>query len=174
MAYNFHQELVYLGTQTASAAASVSFTTGISSNFVNYLVKIRDITTSIPNNGILLTFSTNGGSSYLATNYKANIAMNGTALDNDSSTTSIFVDVDETGTSTNQGNADVVMYNLSNSQVKTVYTFGGAFQNFSSIVATRNGVGVQTGTTAVNAIKFAGNGGANMTAKFYLYGIQEP
>ena len=173
MAYNFKQELVLLGTQTASAASSVSFTTGISSNFTNYLVKVRDLFTSTASQVVNMTYSTNGGSSYLSTNYSSGLYFNGTTNDDDESTTSFVVSGDNTTSSTNTGNVDITLYNVTNTEVKTIYVFGGSFQNFSSVMATRNGTGVQTGTTAINAIKFSVPAGT-MTGKFYLYGIQEP
>jgi hypothetical protein len=172
MAYNYPQELVWIATQSASAVSSISFTTGISSNFKTYLVKIRDAIVSVNQHTIILTFSTNGGSSYLSSNYKSQIIANGSSLDNDTSTSAIIVNTDLSSTSSITNNCDVTLYNLSNSQVKTIYVYGGGWQAFNSVEATRIGASVQTGTTAVNAIKFAADSGT-ITANFYLYGVVE-
>jgi hypothetical protein len=58
--------LVLLSTQTASASASISFTTGIDSTYDEYIFKYINIHPSAPNTHLQMNGSTDGGSSYNA------------------------------------------------------------------------------------------------------------
>lgn len=173
MAFAFHQELILVATATASASTSVTITTGIDSKFNNYLLKCRGVSSNASATMVTIQFSTDGGSTWLTTNYKSSTLENGTTNDNNNQTTSIFTLGDLPNSTTILGNMDVTLYNLTNSQVKLVYGFGGYYQTFNNIVACHGTAGVQTGTTAVNAIKI-GTSGTNFTGNFYLYGIREP
>lgn len=169
MAYNYPQELVFIGKQiVSSSSTSTSFTSGISSNFTNYLIKIRNVVFTVAGtNSLTMTYSTNGGSSYLSTGYKSeNWTRSGLSGDDDSSS-SAFLIFDDIGTSPNIPYCgDVTCYNLSNAQVKTVYAYNSGWLNSGCVVQFHSGV--QTGTTAVTAIKFQGG---TFTGNFYLYGI---
>ena len=59
--------LVLLSTQTASASASISFTTGIDSTYDEYVFKFINIHPSINSRQFLFNMSTDGGSSYNVT-----------------------------------------------------------------------------------------------------------
>jgi hypothetical protein len=56
--------LVLLSTQTASASANISFTTGIDSTYDEYIFKYINIHPSAPNTHLQMNGSTDGGSSY--------------------------------------------------------------------------------------------------------------
>lgn len=172
MAYNFHQELVLVATATASASTSVTITSGIDSKFVNYLLKCRNCSVNAASGMITLQMSTNFGLTWLTTN-KSSTLENGTTNDNNNNTSTIYMLGDVPNSTTTVGNMDVTLYNLTNSQVKMVYGFGGYYQTFNNIVACHGTAAVQTGTTAVNALKLA-TSNTNFTGNFYLYGIVEP
>jgi hypothetical protein len=76
--------LILLSTQTASASATISFTTGLDSTYDEYIFKFINIHPA--NNGVSLNFnmSTDGGSNYNVTK----------------TSTSFFTEHDETGTYT--------------------------------------------------------------------------
>jgi hypothetical protein len=56
--------LVLLSTQTASASATISFTTGLNSTYDEYIFKFINIHPATDDVGFLFQASTNGGSSY--------------------------------------------------------------------------------------------------------------
>ena len=59
--------LVLLSTQTASASANISFTTGLDSTYDEYIFKFIDIHPTSDNLTFQFNFSTDGGSSYNVT-----------------------------------------------------------------------------------------------------------
>ena len=65
--------LVLIQKQTASTSSSLSFTTGITSTYNNYLMLFTNITCSNNTSQVLVQISTNGGSSYLSTGYLGGI-----------------------------------------------------------------------------------------------------
>jgi len=67
--------LILLSTQTASASASIEFTSGIDSTYDSYIFKFIDIHPSVDDAGFAFQGSINGGSSYgitiTSTNFNA-------------------------------------------------------------------------------------------------------
>jgi len=59
--------LILLSTQTASASASISFTSGIDSTYDSYVFKFIDIHPQTSNADLMMNFSTDGGSNYNVT-----------------------------------------------------------------------------------------------------------
>ena len=59
--------LILLSTQTASASASISFTSGIDSTYDEYVFKFINIHPATDGAGLQFNFSTDGGSSYNVT-----------------------------------------------------------------------------------------------------------
>jgi hypothetical protein len=59
--------LILLSTQTASASASISFTSGIDSTYDSYVFKFIDIHPSVDAVDLTVNFSTDGGSNYNVT-----------------------------------------------------------------------------------------------------------
>jgi hypothetical protein len=59
--------MVLLSTQTASASASISFTTGIDSTYKEYMFIFNNIHPSLDNSNISFNLSTDGGSTYNVT-----------------------------------------------------------------------------------------------------------
>ena len=59
--------LILLSTQTASASATISFTTGLNSTYDEYIFKFIDIHPSVQNAFFTFNFSTDSGSNYNVT-----------------------------------------------------------------------------------------------------------
>jgi hypothetical protein len=59
--------LILLSTQTASASATISFTTGLDSTYDEYIFKFIDIHPATDNVGFLFNMSTDSGSNYNVT-----------------------------------------------------------------------------------------------------------
>lgn len=176
MAYNFPQELVKLQSINASTSATISFTSGISTNFKTFLIKIRNLVPSVNDNSLHMTFSTNGGSSYLSSNYNYSLRYFSNGATVLSSASAAFIDVMDSPSSTvsKSGNIDITLYNLPDStRVKSCYIHGAVFTADTKEVI-EYGFGSNIGTTAVNAIRFAMGSGNINSGTFTLYGVQEP
>jgi len=174
MAFNSPRRLCIISTQTASASASLSFTSKISSNFTTYYVKVRNLIAATNVTNLLLTFSTDNGSNYLSTNYKyAFRTVNssaGTSTTSSDSASSIIVCDTCSSTSTRPINVDIMFYNLNDSTYCCKCVNHAAFYNSSASAVVQVGGGMNTGTTAVNAIKFAMSSGNITSGTITLYG----
>lgn len=174
MAFLFPQRLCKISTQTASSSASLSFTTGISSNFTTYYVKVRNLLPATNNVTLLLTFSTNGGSTYLSTNYKYAIAWiksdGGSGTLSSGSDSSIKICENISSTSTRKLNADIVFYNLNDATYCCKIAHHANYFTAGTLAQAFEGGGMNTGTSAVNAIKFAMSSGNIASGSITLYG----
>jgi hypothetical protein len=175
MAYNFAQELTLISTQTASASASISFTTGISSNFNVYVIKIRNAYPATNSKGIEMRWSTNGGSTYLSTSYQwgmINARSDTLAQDNNNAGTSFTIHFAQENSATKRASGEIILFNLSDTNVKTYYSYIGNFQNSGFMGLTTIG-GAHSGTTAINAIKLQYTTGNITAGQFSLWGLNE-
>jgi len=177
MAYNFIQEICKIETKTASNSSTISFTSGIGTNFNVYLVKTRDVILITNSTYIQMLFSTDGGSTYLNSAYNWGHVSYGTGFGPSSGggESVAFIQIGNAlSNATNQSvNADITLYNLNNSSGVKIcrgYTTGIGSGNVSIF----NTVGLNTGTTAVNAIRFQMSSGNISSGTFTLYGVQEP
>lgn len=176
MAYNFPLEIVKIQTLPASGSATISFTSGINSNFKTYLIKIRNMRPVTADISLRMTFSTDGGSSYLNSNYKYSLRYfsNAATVVSSASTTSIDVMDSPNNTAGPAGNVDITLYNLPDStHVKSCYIHGASF-TFDTKEVIQYGYGMNTTTTAVNAIRFLMSSGNITSGTFTLYGVVEP
>jgi hypothetical protein len=151
--------LVKISTQTVNAAASVLFTSGITTTYNNYLLIVSSITTSGAGGGLVAQLSTNGGSSYIATVY-----LNASPT----ATTGLYVTF--TGTS-NPASAITHLMNLTAGSgyvtSNTVFTY-----LTSPTASTGEDGGIYNGATGivVNALKLVMTDASNITGQFSLYG----
>jgi len=179
MSYNIPSPYTLLSSKSASSSTTISFTSGISTNFLVYYVKLRNIVCSASGGPtIQLVFSTNGGSSYLNSGYSYaykisasggfNSGTNGTAV------SQINV-VDNINNSSSTGtNVNLYLYNLTDSsRQKNVFYNGVVFDDTDSSLVLDYGGGCNTGTTAVNAIQFSMSSGNFTSGSFDLYGVTE-
>lgn len=82
--------LVLIQSQVANNSASITFTTGITSTYSNYLLLMSNFKPATNNTIVQLTISTNGGSTYIATGYLSGIigwAYNSSTIGNANTTT---------------------------------------------------------------------------------------
>lgn len=180
MAYNIPQNLVKLASTTASSSASVSFTSQITSSFSTYVVKIRAAVPATNATQLLMTFSTNNGSSYLSSNYKYGYSTAGW-LDanwngNDSASSIILHVSNQSNSSSSFLNVNMFLYNLNSGTYSPTCNLQSVCMPSSATTDVQfltNG-GMNTTTTAVNAIKFAYSSGNIASGTFILYGVKEP
>jgi len=178
MAYNQPQELTFLQSITASSSATISFTSKIDSDFDTFVVKFRNIFPATNAALFRMLFSTNNGSSYLAsTGYRwAMINSTSTGLTQDGATATSSFQV-ANGLSTTSGrvmNGTMILYGLNSAaNTKSFYSSVEKIGSSGDLEEQRVG-GVHTGTTAVNAIRFQMSSGNIASGTFILYGVKEP
>ncbi len=169
--------IILLNTQTASNSASISFTsTFITSTYTSYIVVMNDISASATSSGnLLMTWSTNNGSTYLATNYQSGLpqfAYTGTTvLANTNSTTNCIVTAAHNGSTVSRSNG-CMFINLPQS-AKASYVGRTTYFNSGSSTIAAAIFGNNSGTTTINNIKFAFSVNNISTGTFSLYGIAQ-
>lgn len=178
MAYKYPQTLVLLANTPASSSSTIDFTSLITANFTSYYVKLRNIVPATDNVQLQLLFSTNNGSSYLGsaygwTNTKAD--SNGTlsATGNASTAAIIQVASNLSSTTANALNGDLEFFNL-NSGVLEPRCMGQLeyIDNAAHSVMIET-AGLNTGVTAVTAIRFQMSSGNIASGNFLFYGVKE-
>lgn len=177
MAYNTPRELVLIDTKTASNSATISFTTGISTNFSVYFIKIRNMVVASDTANILMLFSTNGGSSYLSSNYDWGYVNGGsnpfTSGVNGAADSKSQIGNFLSNTSSNACNGDIKFFNLADStNIKTYFFYSNSINSGNNDFYFVGG-GRNSGTTAINAIRFQASTGNITSGTFYLYGVTE-
>lgn len=169
--------LVLIEAQTASNAATVDFDSGIDSTYDEYVVIATDVIPQTDNTDLLVRASTDGGSTYLATN-EYNHARNGIIVGTGNSAATAagaasMLAAGGLGTGTGEVfNASFKFRNLSDAVVYKTMDMMGTYHNATpaTIVITAGGVIVTT--SAVNAIRFLMSSG-NINGRFALYGVRK-
>lgn len=158
--------LVLIETQTTAGAANINFTSGISSTYGTYFIVFRNIGTASSTGNFQMLFSTDGGSSHLGSGYVTGYnssAYNSAAWGNSNSTSvCLFGSLNTTA----RYNGFIYIHNLGASIVPSYA--GQAWQsngNQQNIL-----YGVNTGTTAINALRF-NTSSPNIVGTISLYGI---
>lgn len=166
--------LKLLNTQTASTSASLTFTsTYITSAYTSYLITFNNII-GATGGGLQMSFSTNNGSSYLNSGYIAGGAANNYSSINWASgvtASTTICPLSNAGAGfLIAGYTGFILIDIPQNAA-VIYsgeTVGSVNANLLNYVL----VGVNTGTTTVNNIKFNLNTGANIASgTISLYGI---
>ena len=171
--------MVLLATVNASAASSVVFdSTYITTTYNKYVIEFDGVYTS--DAGVLyLTFSTNNGSSYLSSNYGWGVWSMGSGPYSNNANSQSQIDLSgNTGfgstssTSTKVSSGTLKFSSLAQAvQANVIWEifYGGAASLYNN--AGIGGYGINTTTTAINAIKFTDHSGGTITGNFHLYGL---
>jgi hypothetical protein len=168
--------LVLLEQHTASASATLDFTTGITSAYDDYLIKIVDLLPATDNVELKLLFSTNGGSSYdTSAIYSEAVSYvtdsGGSGIGTTTTNTSISI-MSSAGNASTRGVA--ANYNLTDPLSASKYkkVIGGVigFNNTGVLVVVMAGWSYQN-IAAVNAfqIKYSSGNIASGTVRLYGY-----
>jgi len=175
MAYNYPQELVLIQTLPASSSSTISFTSGISSNFNSYVVKVRNYVPTTNATSFRMLWSTDGGSTYLGgTSYLYSSLLTETSSNShpaSTGTSSFALAPTVSSTSGRALNGEIILHNLSDSNLKNFmgtfeYESSGSAMSYISITGSN-------GTTAINAIRFQSSSSTIASGTFYLYGVTE-
>jgi len=177
MAYNNPKTLSLIATGTANNSATyLEFTSKITTSFTTYYVEIRNLLPATDNVTMDLTFSTNNGSSYLATNYgyayhNTTSQPASTSTGSNSAASAIFCSALSNGASTGFS-ADMYLYNV-DTTTPMHFKGMGSHYNTSSYLNHVAFAGFNSGTTAVTAIKFTLSSGNMVSGTIRLYGVKE-
>ena len=168
--------MVLLETQTASASATIDFTTGIDSTYTNYKIICSNVHHSV-NSTTLLTVSTDGGSTYQSTSYKRGgrrISASSGTFQGDASVSDSSINIASgasasTGTGENS-NFEILIYNPSDTANYKLITARGGAVSTDLNDTSQSGAWIG-GVAAVNAIRIAPSAGNFVTGTFKLYGV---
>lgn len=169
--------LILISTQAAANVATLSFTSGITSTYKNYIVIFDTIVPANTGSGVELQmlFSVDGGSNYLATNYQSgrfSSNYNSATMGNSNATTFCLIGGGAESTqNTPYLSGSINLYNLASS-TPPAYT-GVAFgQRFVDNTQQQSrSFGYNTTTTGVNALRFLFGTGNITSGTFTLYGV---
>jgi hypothetical protein len=179
MSYNFPRTYVLLSKQAASASNTIDFNSVITSNFKTYLVALRNVVSGTNNVTFQCLFSTNNGSSYLGSAYGwsntfvpagSTKSTNGNA----STDTSITIVGAISSTASRALSGDLIFFELGSGVLQPRYMGTVAYDNQAGANETFLTMGMNTGVTAVNAIRFQMSSGTIASGTFTLYGVSEP
>lgn len=177
--------LVLLSTQTASASASISFTTGIDSTYDEYVFKFINIHPSIDNARLSFNMSTDGGSSYNVTKTStffvsqhseddtATALVYTTALDLAQSTSYQLLSNDVGNASSNSLSGTLHLFNPSNTTFVKHFIYNGSAKRTNDPAYSYNLFAAGYGNTisAVNAIDVKFNSGNIDDGIIKMYGV---
>ncbi len=154
--------LTLIQTQTASSVASLTFTTGITNTYRNYLVLIDNCIDASASSAIFqIQISTDGGGSYVASGY----VNGGAAL-----TSGLYAGNLLDGTTYVSGS--IYLFNLTSGAGYITSSLNGMRMNSTGPTVTSSGVVGIYGTAAqiVNALKVFPNDGNTFSGQVSLYG----
>jgi hypothetical protein len=179
--------LTLISSQTASASASISFTTGIDSTYDEYVFKFINIHPSVQEH-FTFNFSTDGGSNYNVTKTStlfrayhdeadtATGLVYETSADLAQSTSYQFLEYGRTGSSDSRDSVSGYMQLFNPSDTTYVKHFIGVLNNRfdeASIYSIQNYVaGYGNTTSAINAIDFKFESGNIDDGTILMYGVK--
>lgn len=174
-------QLILISSTSISNTASVAFT-GLSSTYQAYLVVFTDIVPVTDATNLLLTASTDNGSSYLAsTNYEWVARSSSTSYtlnwSGNNADSSIVLNGTTAGLPLGNGtgeswSVEVFVANPSQTTNYHTITFKAGGRTNGSEQTVCDGMGNVKTTTAINAIKFAMSSGNLSTGRITLFGIK--
>lgn len=174
MAYNAggsSGNLVLIQKQTASNSASLTFTTGIS-GFDVYYLSYYNVQLQTNLQALLVQYSTDGGSTWVTTNYltEGMQARAGVAIINmDTSLAGVALCNTANASASQVIAGNCYFYGIGNSTTEK-YAFANTVCYTGGLGAYALGT-TQTVTTAVNGFKVLAQSGNLVTGTFKLYGV---
>ena len=182
---NASDGITFISSQTASASASISFTTGLDSTYKAYKFVFSNIHPATDGASLQFNMSTDGGSNYNVTKtttyfyaFNDEGGTNSTALSyvasSDLAQSTAFQEIiREIGNDNDQsGNGSLTLFNPSSTTyVKHFITRNNTSQN-GDYQEELNIAGYGNTTSAVNAVRFQMSAGNIDAGTIYMYGIK--
>ena len=160
-------------TQTASSSASLTFTTGITLVYSNFMVVYSGVVPATNNQILEMQVSTNGGSSYINSGYTTgfnHFPYNSSTITNANSTTYVILSGSVANTANLGASGTLFCYNFKNGNTQA---YSGTANYNAAGTATIGFIGgVGPGTSPVNALQFLFASGNISTGTISVYGQQ--
>ena len=176
---SFGDGITLISSQTASASATISFTTGINSTYKAYKFVFVNIHPSDDDTNFQMNFSTDGGSNYNVTKTTTYFR----AIHNETDVTALLDDLaqstgfqtlcDDIG-SDNDQNANGVFHLFNPASTTYVKHFISriAVSQSANYAMDLNTAGYGNTTSAINAVQFKMSSGNIDAGTIYMYGIK--
>jgi hypothetical protein len=174
----YRRGLVLIQSQIASNVAAVDFTKGIDALYDEYVFEGSEIVPQTDGTALHMRFSTDGGSSFLAANYRHSRIINADgsvpAGGGSASDAQIILYNGLGNASVESGSFRVFLHAPASSLYKLVHSSTTGIVNSNSASSTAVFVsGTYTGaTSAINAVRFLMSSG-NINGKFKLFGVRK-
>ncbi len=181
---NIPSSFVFLGSQTASASASLPFTSKITASYDNYLFIIKDIVLTTASQSLVMQLSLDN-STYDTGNHYNSGATDITNITTPAAGTSNFVTQDKgvilgaaINDSTSGINGAVTLYNPNSTTTEKVISGTVSYKNASSNILSMNICGCRafngatTPLAAIQAVRFLSYSGNITSGVIYMYGIK--
>jgi hypothetical protein len=167
--------LVFISSITASAASTVSFTSGINSTYDDYIVEISDLSFAVSSQ-LIYMISENNGSSYLATNYfnNENYIYAGTLGGRQAN--NAYGSVTNNTYLVNTVASNHISFRLCNvnaTSTKKQFVTSASLASGGGAVRDLTNSCYTPSTGSINAIKFYADNYATITGTFRLYGVKK-
>ena len=165
--------LVLLETKTASSSSALNFTATFTSTYNNYLIVLEDLLPATNGVNLLCEVSTDGGSTYLSTNYSGGywVWSSGGGGAGSIGTTSMTMAISQSNNSTNKrANGTIEFHNpLGTSNYKDIFSRISGYDGGSHYTYLANGT--NTVTTAINAFRIRFSSGNITSGVAYSYAV---
>ena len=175
--------LILLSTQTASASATISFTTGLDSTYDEYIFKFIDINPATDGAALTFNMSTDSGSNYNVTktttsfnsiHTESGVTANISYKTNQdlAQSTAFQIILVEIGNGADESGAGTLnLFNPSSTTYVKHFTATTNMYNAGDITVNSFTAGYGNTTSAVNAIRFQMSSG-NFDGTIKLYGVK--
>jgi hypothetical protein len=170
---NNTSNLVLIDKKSASNSATISFTTGISATYKTYFLSITKYLPATNAQSLLMKFSTNGGSTYIAANYQSGISWipynSGTGTWSAASNTAAIYLILSADNSGQTSSGTYWLQDLSTGATPKVT--GTASSYSGGLITYTNLTAINTANTTINAFQLLSQSGNISTGEFALYGL---
>lgn len=172
-----------LATKTASASATIDFSSFITSTFSKYVIHLINVLPATTATWLGIRYSVDGGGTYITASYEGNVGLlieTAGSFTNNGLTDRLALTADSSSSanrtvsnaSTNGIDGEVTLTNPSSTtrfkSIKSSLVYDNNFGSFTQYITQGRYEG---GTGAVNAIRFLFNSGNIASGTFELYGI---
>jgi hypothetical protein len=171
--------LILLSTQTASASATLDFTSVLSATYIDYLFEIDNLRPANDGKDLYMRLSVDNGANFLASGYTSAMwyyasAAFGTAAGGASAMQLTPAAGGEIGNAAAEGvSGQVMLFTPGNAtQAKRASFDLGISDKNAATPLFSHGVGSQSGTAAVNAVRFLFDTGNITSGVIRCYGIK--
>ena len=177
--------LIKISTTTFSSTSSLEYNqTSLTTDYKVYKLLIQNLKLSVDDTSVLMTFSTDNGSSYLSSSYSRMIWSGHAAQSDDAfqsrGGTKNRSSVNVTGAGDNQGNAtgegssvEMTLFNLRQANSMPYVSLITTFIDATNVLRVNWGGLSHTTTTAVDAFKITTASGTLSSGTATLYGVKQ-